>query len=156
VITEGEEPTKKEKSKTQWAALEALVGNPKRISLIAADLVSNFKKRTEAMDDKALVVCMSCRICVDLYEALIQLRPEWASAPDDDEGAEKDRSCVVKVVMTGSVDVGPEWQPHIRNKERRRGMANRWTPSLPSLGRAYALSFREISLACLSAGSAQR
>ncbi|MBL9179278.1 MAG: type I restriction endonuclease subunit R [Verrucomicrobiaceae bacterium] len=141
-ITEGEELTKKEKLKTKWAALEALVGDPKRIALIAADLVAHFEKRTEAMDGKAMVVCMSRRICVDLYEALIKLRPEWATAKDDeDENVErtfqsvaegtssKTRSTVVKVIMTGSADDGPEWQPHIRNKEKRRAMANRFKDS---------------------------
>jgi type I restriction enzyme R subunit len=128
-ITEGEELTKKEKLKTKWAALEALVGDPKRIALIAADLVEHFEKRLEAMDGKAMVVCMSRRICVDLHEALIKLRPDWASAPDDDAEAEKGKACVVKVVMTGSADDGPEWQPHIRNKDKRRKLANRFKDS---------------------------
>ena len=76
-ITEGEELTRKEKLKTKWAALEALVGDPKRIALIAADLVAHFEKRVEAMDGKAMIVCMSRRICVELYNELIKLRPEW-------------------------------------------------------------------------------
>ncbi|MEI7681760.1 MAG: type I restriction endonuclease subunit R [Betaproteobacteria bacterium] len=125
-ITEGEEQTRKEKLKTKWAAMEALVGDPKRVALVAADLVAHFEKRLEAMDGKAMVVCMSRRICVDLYEALIKLRPAWASTKDDDAEAEKGRDCVVKVVMTGSADDGPEWQPHIRNKEKRRKLANRF------------------------------
>jgi type I restriction enzyme R subunit len=128
-ITEGEELTKKEKLKTKWAALEALVGDPKRLALIAADLVAHFEKRTEAMDGKAMVVCMSRRICVDLYEAIMKLRPDWASAPNDDWEQEKDTKCLVKVIMTGSADDGPEWQPHIRNKEKRRAMANRFKHS---------------------------
>ena len=125
-ITEGEEQTRKEKLKTKWAAMEALVGDPKRVALVAADLVAHFEKRLEAMDGKAMVVCMSRRICVDLYEALIKLRPAWASTKDDDAEAEKGRDCVVKVVMTGSADDGPEWQPHIRNKDKRRKLANRF------------------------------
>ena len=125
-LTEGEELTRKEKLKTKWAALEALVGDPKRIALVAADLVAHFEKRTEAMDGKAMVVCMSRRICVDLYNALIRLRPEWASAPGDAVEAEQGKACVAKVIMTGSADDGPEWQPHIRNKERRREMASRF------------------------------
>ena len=128
-ITEGEEQSKKEKIKTKWAALEALVGDPKRVALIAADLVSHFEKRVEAMDGKAMIVCMSRRICVDLYEALIKLRPEWASAKDDDVEAERGKDCVVKVVMTGSADDGPAWQPHIRNKDKRRKLANRFKDS---------------------------
>jgi type I restriction enzyme R subunit len=118
-ITEGEEQTTKEKLKTKWAALEALVGDPKRIALVAADLVAHFEKRLEAMDGKAMVVCMSRRICVELYNALIQLRPEWAQD-------------TLKVVMTGSADDGPDWQPHIRTKESRRKLANRFkVPSDP-------------------------
>jgi type I restriction enzyme R subunit len=112
-ITEGEEQTSKEKLKTKWAALEALVGDPKRIALVAADLVAHFEKRLEAMEGKAMVVCMSRRICVDLYNALIQQRPEWAAD-------------TLKVVMTGSADDGPDWQPHIRTKDARRKLANRF------------------------------
>ena len=92
-ITEGEELTKKEKLKTKWAALEALVCDPKRIALVAADLVAHFEKRLEAMDGKGMIVCMSRRIAVDLYNALIALRPDWASAKDDDPEAEKGRAC---------------------------------------------------------------
>ena len=128
-ITEGEEQTKKEQLKTKWAALEAMVGDPKRIALIAADLVQHFEKRWEAMDGKAMIVCMSRRICVDLYHALIKLRPDWASAKDDDTEAEKGKACVVKVIMTGSADDGPDWQPHIRNKDKRRKLANRFKDS---------------------------
>jgi type I restriction enzyme, R subunit len=125
-ITEGEELTKKEKLKSKWAALEALVGDPKRIALIASDMVTHFEKRLEAMDGKAMIVCMSRRIAVDLYEALIKLRPDWASSQDDDTDAEKGKACVVKVVMTGSADDGPDWQPHIRSKDKRRKLANRF------------------------------
>ncbi|HQT29625.1 MAG TPA: type I restriction endonuclease subunit R [Thiobacillus sp.] len=112
-ITEGDELTKKEKLKTKWAALEALVGDPKRIALIAADLVAHFEKRVEAMDGKAMIVCMSRRICVDLYNALIALRPDWSED-------------TLKVVMTGSADDGPDWQKHIGNKKQRRDLANRF------------------------------
>lgn len=112
-ITEGEELTKKEKLKTKWAALEALVGDPKRIALIAKDLVAHFEKRVEAMEGKAMIVCMSRRICVDLYEALIALRPDWA-----DE--------TLKVVMTGSAADGPAYQKHITTKKQRRELANRF------------------------------
>ncbi|MDX1963934.1 MAG: type I restriction endonuclease subunit R [Pirellulales bacterium] len=128
-LTEGEELTKKEQLKTKWAALEALVGDPKRIALIAADLVNHFEKRLEALSGKAMIVCMSRRICVDMYNAIIKLRPDWASAPDDEIEAERDKSSVVKVVMTGSADDGPEWQAHIRNKDKRKKLANRFKDS---------------------------
>src|SRR2546430_14807225 len=125
-ITEGEELTRKEKLKTKWAALEALVGNPKRIDLIAADLVKHYARRLEAMEGKAMIVCMSRRICVDLYNAIIKLRPEWTSGPNDDDNS---KSCVVKIVMTGSAEDGPDWQQHIRNKDKRRKLAARFKDS---------------------------
>ena len=117
-VTEGEEIERKEKLKTKWAALEAIVGSDKRVSLIARDLVNHFEQRLEVLDGKALVVCMSRRICVDLYSAIIKLRPQWHDA-DDAKGA-------IKVVMTGSASDPPEWQPHVRNKARRSKLADRF------------------------------
>jgi type I restriction enzyme R subunit len=117
-VTEGEEIERKEKLKTKWAALEALVGTEKRINLIARDLVNHFEERLEALDGKALVVAMSRRICVDLYNAIVKLRPDWHD-PDDTRGA-------IKIVMTGSASDPPEWQPHVRNKARRLKLAERF------------------------------
>lgn len=116
--TEGEEIERKEKLKTKWAQLEAVVGAEKRLKLIADDLVSHFEKRLEAMDGKALVVCMSRRICMDLYDAIIALRPSWHN--DEDEKG------IIKVVMTGNASEGPRVAGHARNKERRESLANRF------------------------------
>lgn len=116
--TEGEEEASKHKLKTKWAALEALVGADERIKLIAADLVAHWEKRLEAMDGKAMVVCMSRRISVDLYNAIIAVRPDWYH-PDDDKG-------VLKVIMTGSAADPAHWQPHIRSKSRREELAKRF------------------------------
>ncbi len=116
--TEGEEIDHKEKLKTKWAALEALVGAEQRVALVAQNLVNHFERRLEAMDGKAMVVCMSRRICVDLYNAIVTLRPDWHHA-DDDKG-------IIKIVMTGSASDPAEWQPHIRNKPRREELAKRF------------------------------
>jgi type I restriction enzyme R subunit len=122
--TEGEELEHKEKLKTKWAALEALVGAEQRVALIAQDLVNHFERRLEAMDGKAMVVCMSRRICVDLYNAIVRIRPDWHH-DDDDQGN-------IKIVMTGSAADRAEWQPHIRNKARREELAKRFKdPSDP-------------------------
>ncbi len=88
-VTEGEEEAKKEKLKSKWAALEALVGTDKRLELIARDLVDHFDNRLEAMEGKAMVVCMSRRICVELYKQIVKLRPTWHS---DDDALAKSRS----------------------------------------------------------------
>ncbi len=116
--TEGEEIERKEKLKTKWAQLEAVVGAEKRLQLVARDIVDHFEKRQDAMEGKALIVCMSRRICVELYRLLVQLRPAWHDE-DDTRGA-------IKVVMTGSASDPPDWQPHIRNKPRREELANRF------------------------------
>ncbi len=116
-VTEGQEQAVKDRAKSKWARLEALVGAPKRIALVAKDLVEHFERRQEAMEGKAMVVCMSRRICVDLYEEIRKLRPRWHDA-DDDKGA-------VKVVMTGSASDPAEWQPHVRTKGRREALAKR-------------------------------
>jgi type I restriction enzyme R subunit len=117
-ITEGEEIERKEKLKTKWGQLEAIVGVKRRLKLIAQDIVEHFERRLEALEGKAMVVCMSRRICVELYNEIVRLRPEWHHE-DDDEG-------VVKVVMTGSASDPPAWQLHIRNKERRELLAKRF------------------------------
>ena len=116
--TEGEEVERKEKLKTKWAQLEAVVGSQKRIEVVAKDIVEHFEQRSEAMDGKAMVVCMSRRICVELYDEVVKMRPAWASW-EDDQGA-------IKVVMTGSASDPAEWQQHIRNKPRREALANRF------------------------------
>jgi type I restriction enzyme R subunit len=116
--TEGEEVERKEKLKTKWAQLEAVVGAEKRLTLVAKDIVEHFEKRLEAMDGKAMIVCMSRRICVELYREIVKLRPDWDGA-DDELGA-------LKVVMTGSASDPLDWQPHIRNKPRREALANRF------------------------------
>ncbi len=81
--TEGEELDRKEKLKTKWAQLEAVVGAEKRVALVAEDIVDHFERRLEAMDGKAMVVCMSRRICIDLYRALVRLRPDWEHTDED-------------------------------------------------------------------------
>ena len=116
--TEGEEIERKERLKTRWAQLEAIVGTEQRIREVAEDIVDHFSQRLEVLDGKAMVVCMSRRICVDLYRELVRLHPEWEHA--DDESGE------IKVVMTGSASDPLDWQPHIRNKARRETLRRRF------------------------------
>ncbi|MEK7470206.1 MAG: type I restriction endonuclease subunit R, partial [Planctomycetota bacterium] len=122
--TEGEEIERKEKLKTKWAQLEAIVGAGRRLELVAKDIVEHFEKRAEVMWDytrdegKAMIVCMSRRICVELYAQIVKLRPQWQDK-EDERGA-------IKVVMTGSASDPVEWQGHIRNKPRREALANRF------------------------------
>ena len=116
--TEGEEVERRERLKTRWAQLEAVVGTERRLKLVAQDIVDHFEQRLEVMDGKAMVVCMSRRICVDLYRELVRLRPDWHDE-DDARGA-------IKVVMTGSASDPPEWQQHIRSKAWREALAHRF------------------------------
>lgn len=116
-LTESEELTAQQQLKAKWARLEAIVGNQHRLSLIAADIVNHFEERNAILDGKAMIVCMSRRICVDLYDEIIKIRPDWHSE-DDAEG-------VVKVVMTGSSSDPLNFQPHVRNKPKRKALGER-------------------------------
>lgn len=124
-VTEGEELERKEKLKTKWAQLEAIVGSGNRMKLVARDIVEHFESRCEAMEGKAMVVCMSRRICTELYQEIVALKPEWES-DEDDQGA-------IKVVMTGSASDPVDWQQHIRNKPRREALALRFRDPKDSL-----------------------
>ncbi len=116
-VTEKVEAAQKEAAKRKWAQLEAMVGTPKRLSLVAADLVSHFEKRLEAIDGKGMIVAMSRRIAVALYDEIIALRPDWHTG-DDKTGA-------IKTVMTGSASDPLDWQQHIRTKAEREELAKR-------------------------------
>lgn len=118
-LTEDEAQSEQERLARKWASVEALVGSDKRLALVAKDLVRHFEDRVAALDGKAMIVCMSRRICVALYNAIVKLRPEWHS-DDDEVGA-------IKVVMTGAASDPPEWQAHIgkRPKARRELLAKR-------------------------------
>ena len=123
--TEGEELDRKEKLKTKWAQLEAVVGAEERLRLVARDILTHFAQRIEVMDGKAMVVCMSRRICINLYREFVRLRPNWHHE-DDDKGK-------IKVVMTGAASDPPDWQPHIGNKARREALATRFRDADDSL-----------------------
>jgi type I restriction enzyme, R subunit len=118
-LTEDVAETEQDRLKRKWASVEALVGSEKRIALVAEDLVKHFEARIAALDGKAMIVCMSRRICIALYDALVKLRPAW-HGDDDDAGA-------IKVVMTGAASDPLAWQAHIgqRAKARRELIAKR-------------------------------
>lgn len=111
-VIEDEEERDREKTKSKWAALEKLVGSEPRIELVGKDLVSHFETRIATMLGKGMVVCMSREICVDMYDAIVALRPEWHDA-DPAKGA-------IKIVMTGSASDKEKLQPHIHNKETKK------------------------------------
>ncbi|MEM1149938.1 MAG: type I restriction endonuclease subunit R [Pseudomonadota bacterium] len=116
-LTEDEAESEQERLKRKWANVEAVVGAEKRLDMVAKDLVEHFENRIVGMDGKAMIVCMSRRICVALYDRIIKLRPAWHS--DNDE------SGVLKIVMTGAASDPKEWQQHIGGKARRELLAKR-------------------------------
>lgn len=117
-VTEGEELGRRERLKSKWAQLEAIVGTPKRLELVANDIVNHFEDRLQALEGKAMIVCMSRRICIDLYNEITRLRPDWHTDNDD--------TGMCKVVMTGVASDPLDWQRHIRNKLRREALAKRF------------------------------
>ena len=116
-LTEDEAQSEQEKLKRRWAKVEAVVGAEKRLAMVAKDLVEHFENRVVGMDGKAMIVCMSRRICVALYDQIVKLRPAWHS--------EDDESGVLKIVMTGAASDPKEWQQHVGGKTRRELLAKR-------------------------------
>jgi type I restriction enzyme R subunit len=116
-LTEDEASNEQERIKRKWATVEALVGSEKRLAMVAADLVAHFEDRVAALDGKAMIVCMSRRICVALYKQIVSLRPDWHNE-DDKDGK-------IKIVMTGAAADPPAWQSHIGTKGRRDLLAAR-------------------------------
>ena len=117
-VTESEEFESKEKLKAKWATLESLVGSEQRLKKVAEDLVKHYENRQDVLTGKAMIVCMSRRICVELYKSIITLRPGWHN-DEDDKGK-------IKIVMTGSASDPVEWQQHIRSKSRREELGKRF------------------------------
>ena len=115
-VTEGDELTERQKRFARWTGKEAVVGSAARLQQVATDLINHFEQRLAAADGKGMIVCMSRRICVDLHDRIIQLRPHWYD-PDDNKGA-------IKVIMTGSASDPLNWQEHIRNKPRRKAIGD--------------------------------
>jgi len=116
-LTESEELTNQQKLKAKWSSVEAVIGSKPRIEKIAEDLITHFEKRTSVLEGKAMIVCMSRRICVEMYDAIIKIRPQWHNT-EDDKG-------MIKVIMTGSSADVSEFQPHVRNKEKRKAIGDR-------------------------------
>jgi len=116
-LTEDEEMTDKQRFKSKWTRLEAIVGDEHRVAKIAQDLVNHFEQRNSVLDGKAMIVCMSRRICVDMYNAITKHRSQWHDK-DNTKGT-------IKVIMTGSSSDPPEWQQHIRNKIKRKDIGER-------------------------------
>ena len=116
-LTDDEDEGEEERLKRRWANVEAIVGAEKRLTLVAEDLVEHFENRVVGMDGKAMIVCMSRRICVALYDQIVKLRPDWHS--DDDKSGD------IKIVMTGAASDPSDWQRHIGGKARRELLAKR-------------------------------
>ena len=114
-LMETEEEYKISKLKSEWTQLEKIVGGEARIKLIANDIVKHFEKRLDVMEGKAMIVCMSRRICIELHNELKKIKPDWYNK-EDDKG-------FMKIIMTGSASDGVEWQEHIRDKRRRRELS---------------------------------
>ena len=113
----GSEDDAAERAKSKWARVEAVVGAAARLDELASDIVEHWEARREVLAGKAMVVAMSRRIAVALYDRIAALRPDWVS--DDDATG------TVKVVMTGSAADEAWAQPHVRSKNAMRKLKAR-------------------------------
>ncbi len=118
VIEDEEDIAQREKTKSNWSTLEKLVGSQPRIAQVAEDLVKHFETRQASIAGKGMIVCMSREVCVDMYSAIIKLRPDWH---DDDP-----QLGAIKIVMTGSASDKPKFQSHIYNKKTKKRFETRF------------------------------
>lgn len=118
VVEDEEDIASREKTKSEWAALEKLVGSEPRLEQVARDLVQHVEARVSVVEGKAMIVCMSRDICAQLYKAIISLRPDWHST-DPEQGA-------IKIVMTGSAADKPLLQPHLYSKQVKKRLEARF------------------------------
>ena len=120
-LVEDEELVDREKFKSRWSALEKLVGAEDRIKQIAADLVEHFEDRTAIIEGKGMIVAMSRQIAVELYDAIVAIRPQW-----HDEDPTKG---VIKIIMTGSASDDSNMQKHLYNKKAKQNIEKRFKDS---------------------------
>ncbi len=116
-LLEGEELSRQDKLKAEYAQKEAIVGNGERLNTIALDIIQHFEQRQEVIEGKGMIVTMSRNIAVDLYERIVAYRPNWHG---DDDASGK-----IKVIITGSASDAEHLQPHIRNKHRVKTIEKR-------------------------------
>lgn len=117
-ITEDKESILSGKIKAKWVQLEAIVGDKDRLKDVASDIIDHFAKRQEAFEGKGMIVCMSRRIAVEIYEEIIKLRPDWHNT-DLNKG-------MIKVVMTSSPSDPENWQIHNTSKQSRKLIKERF------------------------------
>ena len=120
-LVEDEELADREKFKSRWSALEKLVGAEDRIKQIAADLVEHFEDRTAIIEGKGMIVAMSRQIAVELYDAIVAIRPQWHDE-DPTKGA-------IKIIMTGSASDDSNMQKHLYNKQTKKDIEKRFKDS---------------------------
>ena len=116
-LTAGAVAEEREKYKSENATLETVVGAEERLKTVAQETVEHFEKRQEAILGKGMIVTISRKVAVDLYDKITDIRPEWHSE-DDSKGK-------IKVVMSGSAEDPENWQLHIRNKAQRKKIERR-------------------------------
>ena len=97
-----------EKSKSDLSTIEAIIGSKERLSLLADDMIAHYEDRQYVLTGKAMIVCMSRRIAINLYRIILEKRPEWKQK--------------VKVVLTSSNQDDEDWHDIIGNKAYRDGL----------------------------------
>lgn len=116
-LEQDEEITEKQKAKAKWSKLEAIVGNEHRLNNLAKDIVNHFEQRQKVFDGKAMIVAMSRRIAVDLFNKIVELKPDW----QNDDLAKG----TIKVVMTAASSDGPVMAKRHTTKQQRRDLSDR-------------------------------
>lgn len=131
IFEDEENIARREAGKSKWAALEKLVGAEPRVKEVAADIVRHFEARKASVEGKAMIVAMSRQICVDLFDAIVDLRPGWKGTLVPGKGTDKPshynpEDGAIRIVMTGSAADDAKLQPHIYTAKTKKALEKRF------------------------------
>jgi type I restriction enzyme R subunit len=104
-----------EKSKEESTNMNAILGDPKRLLVLAEDFVTHYEKRVSegaTVIGKAMFVCSNREIAYEFYKNVIALRPEWneiKASADHEELSEEEQKKIkpmerIKMIMTRGKD----------------------------------------------------
>lgn len=125
--TEDADEVQRDRLKSSWSQLARIVGSEERLDLVASDLIEHWERRQKILEGKAMIVCMTRQICVDLYKKITELRPDWAGEKDENGVMIDDpNSGKIKVVFTGSSSDPQDFQMHVRDKKNLKVIEERF------------------------------
>ena len=97
------------KSKEELAKLETVIGSQDRLDMLSKDIIEHYEQRADILNGKAMIVCMTRKIAINLYKEILNKRPDWNNK--------------IKVVLTDNNNDPTEWHEIVGNKKYRDDLA---------------------------------